>query len=165
MYQHRIKKRIQPFKCAPLMFWFFLFDKDIPHAADHTATRKPVAAKGFKGRVKLKPKRLAAEWIQFQKKNVGPFLLYNGEQFFLPLFFDLIQRCGFIRAKKTLKFPVHLQSGKFYHRDMLWQFCFDLGSTGYQNHFMSNQSLAYFTGSEQMPDPEYMLAVKNNFHS
>jgi hypothetical protein len=29
---------------------------------------------------------------------------------------------------------------------------------------MSNQGLAYFTGSEQMPNPKHMLAVKNNFH-
>jgi hypothetical protein len=164
MDQHRIKKRIQPFKRTPLMFWFFLFDKDIPHAADHTATRKPVAANGLKRRVKLKPKGLAAKRKKFEKKNVRPFLFDNGEQFFLPLFFDLIERCGFIRAIKIIKFPVHLQFRKSYHPDMLWKFYFDLGSAGYQNHVMSNQRPAYFTGSEKMPDPEYMLTVKNNFH-
>ena len=138
MHQHRIKKIIQGLHNTAFMFvLIFLFDKNIPHTADHPAARLRFAADGLNDRIKLKSKCLAPEWIQFQKKYIRHFPLNNGQQFFLPFFLDLIQRCGLIRTKESLKFRIHLQPGKMNHFNVAGNFCVDPGPAGYQQNLMA----------------------------
>jgi hypothetical protein len=47
---------------------------------------------------------------------------------------------------------------------MAGDFGVDPGTPGYQQNVMVLQCLAYFKRPEQMADPQYVLAVKNNFH-
>jgi hypothetical protein len=69
-----------------------------------------------------------------------------------------------MRTEKPFKAVIHLQLGQLHNPDMFRDIRFKMRAAADQQNLMALQRLTNFKGSEQVPDPQYMLTVKNDLH-
>jgi len=141
-----------------------LFHQDIPKAAYHPAVPQVTGSDPRQYRIDLETKCLPAEGIQLRYEEIRTFPLEEAVENVPSVRLYVIGRSIWIQRVEMTEVPVHHQAGKTDMSDVGRECNVNGLSSGDESHIVPNKGATDFQGSEEVTDPQDVLAVEDDFH-